>query len=226
MVSTILNHDPALVGLSFAWIVFVIALGEIARRAGRFPPDLTRKIIHVGVAMWALPTALLFRSAWWAAVCPLVFVGLNWISYRFRLMEVIEEEGEGSPGTIYFPLSFALLILLLWPLGARGAMVAGIYAMGFGDAAASVVGRRHGRHPYRIGRAVKSWEGTLAMFVFSFVAILLGTYPLLWRLAWVPALGAALAASAAEAPAGRGVDNLTVPVAGALAFWGLQEVGL
>ena len=226
MISWVLDHDPALVALSFAWIVFVIVVGEGTRRLAKLPPDVTRKVIHVGVAAWALPTALWFRSPWWAAATPLVFVGLNALSYKLRLMESIEEEGRGSPGTIYFPLSFAALILLLWPLGGRAAMVAGLYAMGFGDAAASVLGRRYGRRRYRLGRVVKSWEGTAVMFLFSFVAILLGVWPILWRAAWIPALGAAAVAAAAEAPAGKGLDNITVPFAAAFAFFALQGLGL
>jgi dolichol kinase len=60
------------------------------------------------------------------------------------------------------------------------------------------------------------------MFAFSFAGILIGTLPLVDRPALLPALGAAVAATLAEAPAGNGKDNLTVPAAGALAFWALQ----
>ena len=219
-------RDPWLVVLSFLWILFVIALGEAARRLGSFSPDVTRKVVHVGVGFWALPTALWFDSPWWAAACPLTFVLLNAISYRHRLMAVIEDEGRGSPGTIYFPLVYAGLILLLWPLGGRAASVAGLYAMGFGDAAASVVGRRWGRRRYTIGGTTKSWEGTAALAAVSFVAILLGTWAAgLDRPAWIASLGASLVAAAAEAPVGRGLDNLTVPLAAALTFWGLERIG-
>ncbi len=225
MIPAFLQSDPALVAVSFVWVVFVIAIGEGTRRLAHLPPDVTRKVIHVGVAAWALPTALLFDSPWWAALMPAIFVGLNALSYRLRLMEVIEEEGRGSPGTIYFPLSFTLLILVFWPAGGRAAMVAGLYAMGFGDAAASVLGRRYGRHRFRIGGATKSWEGTGIMFAVSFAAILLGTLPLVDGPAWGAALGAAAVAAAAEAPAGHGLDNLTVPLTGAAAFFVLRGIG-
>lgn len=225
MMSRLAGNDLLLVALSFAWIVLVIAVGEITRRVGNYPGDLTRKVIHIGVGMWALPTALLFHSSFWAAFCPLVFILLNAVSYRLRLMEVIEEGGRGSPGTIYFPLSFALLILVLWPLGGRAASVAGLYAMGFGDAAASIVGRRWGRHRYRLGPVVKSWEGTGALLAAAFVFILLGTWPVLGHPAPAASALAAVTAGAAEAPAGRGLDNLTVPIAAALVFLVLQGGG-
>lgn len=218
MFQQLISHDPGWVVLSFAWIVLMIVVGEATRRLGGWAPDVTRKVIHVGVGFWALPTALVFVSPFWAALCPAVFIVLNALSYRFRLMAVIEEDGRGSPGTIYFPLAYVALILLLWPLGERPAMVAGLFAMGFGDAAASIVGRRYGRHTYRVPGGIKSWEGSLAMAAVSFVAILVGTFPLLWQAAWVPAAGAALAATAAEAPASRGLDNLTVPAAAATTF--------
>ena len=224
MLTSFLQSDPALAALSFGWIVLVILVGESIRRLWSLPADVLRKIVHVAVAAWALPTALFFHDPWWAALCPAVFIVLNALSYRFRLMDLIEEEGEGSPGTIYFPISFSLLILVLWPLGGRAATVAGLFAMGFGDAAASVVGRRLGRHRYRVGGGTKSWEGTAVMAAVSFVAILVGTYPLLWRPAWVPAAAAAAVAAAVEAPAGRGLDNLSVPLASGATFLAVQRL--
>lgn len=222
MVSRILDSDPLLAGVSFLWIIFVIGVGESFRRFGRYPPDLTRKIIHVGVGAWALPTALLFDSPLWAALCPAVFILLNTLSYRFRLMDVIEEEGSGTPGTIYFPISFVALILVLWPMEGRAASVAGLYAMAFGDASASVLGRRWGRHPYRVAGSEKTWEGTAAMLVVSFLFVLVGTWPLLDHPAWLAAAGAAVVAAAVEAPAGRGLDNLTVPILAGGAFFLLR----
>ena len=219
-------RDELLVVVSFAWIALVIAMGESARRLTRASPDLTRKIVHIGVGFWALPTALYFHSPWWAAFCPLTFVFLNAISYYYRLMPVIEVEGRGSPGTIYFPLVFAGLILILWPHGARAASVAGLYAMGFGDAAASIVGQRWGRHRYRILGAEKSWEGSIAFFMAAFVAIYLGTRLLSPNPSiWLPCFGAAFLATFAEAPAGHGLDNLTVPVTAAFVYWGLESLG-
>jgi len=218
-------RDELLVVLSFAWIAFIIGVGEGTRRLTKASPDLTRKIVHIGVGFWALPTALYFHSPWWAAFCPLTFVFLNALSYHYRLMPVIEVEGRGSPGTIYFPLVFAGLILLLWPHGARAASVAGLYAMGFGDAAASIVGQRWGRHRYRIAGVDKSWEGSIAFFIAAFVAIYLGTrllspHPSIW----LPCFGAAFLATLAEAPAGHGLDNITVPVTAAFVYWGLESL--
>ncbi len=219
MIEDILGSDPALVGVSFAWIFLVIAVAESARRVFRLAPDVSRKTVHVLVAFWALPTALLFHSAVWAAVTPLVFVVLNAVSWRFRLMAVIEEDGQGSPGTIYFPLSLAVLTLALWPHeGGRAASVAGMFAMGFGDASASILGRRFGKHRYTVAGGTKSWEGSAVMALASFAAILLGTLPLLDRPAVVPAVVAAVVAAVAEAPAGRGLDNITVPILSGLAF--------
>jgi phytol kinase len=90
--------------------------------------------------------------------------------------------------------------------------------MGLGDAAASMLGRRYGRHPYSLAGCRKSWEGSAAMAVFSFAGILVGTYFFQWEPLWLPSLAAALVATVAEAPAGRGLDNLTVPISAALTF--------
>jgi len=54
-------------------------------------------------------------------------------------------------------------------------VLASVLAWGLGDAAAALVGKRFGRHFVR-GRLVegcKSLEGTFAMFVVSFISVMI-----------------------------------------------------
>jgi uncharacterized protein (TIGR00297 family) len=160
-----------LIGLvwSFLYVGTIVLIGEAARRFGlaRF---LTRKVIHVGVGLWIWGTLALFDSPVLAAVPPLLATIGNALIHRFRLLKAVEAPPENL-GTIWFPISFAALILLL---GDRPyAVAAGIMAMTFGDALAALIGERFGRRRYQIGRATKSLEGSLVMLVVSFVAIAL-----------------------------------------------------
>ena len=216
--------DPILLALSFAWLACILLATEAARRFFKLRPAESRKLLHVLAAAWVLPHALLFESVLWAASLPAACILLNAVSYRYRLVAAMEEEGRGSPGTIAFALSWTLLTLCLWHLdGGRAASVAGMAAMGLGDAAAWFVGRR-GRRPLREG-AVKTWEGTFAMFAASFPAILLGTWPFLEAPAWGASLAASVAAAAAEVPSPRGLDNLTVPLGAAAVFLIVRSAG-
>ena len=51
--------------------------------------------------------------------------------------------------------------------------LASFYAWGFGDAFAALIGKKYGKHkinlPFLDGK--KSWEGTLAMYIVSFITV-------------------------------------------------------
>jgi dolichol kinase len=117
-------------------------------------------------------------------------------------------------GTVYFPLSFVIVIYLFWdrpPL-----LVGSLMPMTWGDALASVIGRRYGRRQYTVLSSTRSLEGSLVMFsagalaTWLALALLGAENPL--GLALVTAAGATLAESVSP----WGLDNLTVPAASAL----------
>jgi dolichol kinase len=131
-------------------------------------------------------------------------------------METGEKE---NLGTIYFPISFAALVWLLWDRPAL--MVASLMPMTWGDALAAVVGRRVGRRRYTVAGSTRSLEGSSVMFFAGWVATLV---PLLLlatgNVSPAAAVGAAavtaLGAALVEAASPWGIDNLTVPAASAL----------
>ena len=71
---------------------------------------------------------------------------------------------------------FAAVVTLCWGiLGERMIAICAIYAWGFGDAFAAVIGKRFGKHKIS-GRHIegkKSVEGSVSMFVVSFLSVLL-----------------------------------------------------
>ncbi|MEZ4653162.1 MAG: phosphatidate cytidylyltransferase [Candidatus Eisenbacteria bacterium] len=218
-----MGRDGVAIALSFVVVLAVVGLAEALRRSGRISFDLSRKIIHVGVGTWIVPTVLLFERAWAAALPPAIFVLLNLASRRLGLVRAMEEEAGDNRGTVLFPLSFVILILLFWNLeGGRAALAAGILVLAWGDAAAALVGRRWGRHRYRVGTGWRSIEGSIAMFVLSVVAIIAVGF-------WVGAspypfpiiLLAAAVATLLEAGSRWGMDNLLVPLGTTVLLWGL-----
>jgi dolichol kinase len=119
---------------------------------------------------------------------------------------------------IYLQLTVVALTTLYWgsigPIG-KVAIAAGFSALGVGDTAAELVGKRFGRHRYRLGLfdPNKSWEGTLAMIGASYVVIL--GILLTMSTALVSFLAApvlAVVAGIAEAFSRKGSDTILVPV--------------
>jgi len=102
-----------------------------------------------------------------ALVGPVVFVIVNFASYRGQLLPAMETTGSG-PGTVYYPMSLIVLVVLCFgghiPI-AVGAI--GVFTMGWGDGLAALIGRSIGGPRVELGGRVRTVGGTLAMFAAS-----------------------------------------------------------
>jgi dolichol kinase len=204
---------------SFAYVFSVIGLAEGLRRWRGYPVEFTRKFIHIGVGMWAYGTVLLFERRALAIIPPLSFVVINAFSYWRGTFGAMETGEKGQLGTIYFPISFALIIWLLWdrpPL-----LVASLMPMTWGDALAAVLGRRIGRRHYTVAGSTRSLEGSMVFFLVSWIATLaplalLGPASSQTSIVVGAAAATALGATAIEGASPWGIDNLTVPAISAL----------
>ncbi len=208
--------EPIALALAFVYVSVVLAIGEGLRRLLRLSVEFTRKFVHVAVGMIAFPLVLLFRDWYLAIIPPLVFILVNYLSYRRQIFRGMETGEKNQLGTVYFPISFSILIPLLWSQPAL--LVASLMPLTWGDAFAAIVGKRWGAHSYRAFGQTRSFEGSLAMFAFSFVATTLALVafgqPVTSSLTW--GLLTAVAATVVEAFSPWGIDNLTVPLISAL----------
>jgi dolichol kinase len=124
-------------------------------------------------------------------------------------------------GLVLYAISYTILAFFF--SAKPYVIIAGILPMAFGDAAASLVGQKMGRHQFNIF-SKKSLEGTTAMFTITLISVMLSlllfsylcpfsTFTLL-----LASLGVATAATGLEALTPKGLDNLTVPLISALVF--------
>ena len=164
--------------------IIICALGALLlRRSVRPPKELFRKILHLilvgAVIVWyyAFPT---WRQAV-AAAGLFVFMAYPFLLIAERIPGYGELLVERKPGEIKRSLLsvFGMLIVLAvicWGLlGEKYLVIASVLAWGLGDAAAALVGKRFGAH-YIEGKRIegrKTLEGTLAMFVVSFLSVLI-----------------------------------------------------
>jgi phytol kinase len=205
--------------LAFVYVGVAIALGEVLRKALHLSQGFTRKFIHVAVGMISIPTVLWFSDLRWAIIPPLAFILINYLDYRFGLIQAMMSSNRSNLGTVYFPISFAAILLLFWGNPLAGAehprlIVAALMPLTWGDALAAVVGERFGRRRYTVLGQTRSVEGSLVMFIASALAtwLALGASPVTLPLALLVAAGATLA----EALSPWGIDNLTVPAVSAI----------
>jgi phytol kinase len=215
---------------SYIYAISLIAVAEWLRRSFSIRQERTRKLVHVGAGMWIFGVLALFDS-WMIGVLPFAtFIIGNYLFYRYRIFHAMDSQ-EDTPGTVYFAIALTLLFGLLWrpqgPINRAPYAVAGALALTWGDALAALVGRRYGRHRYRIWGGERSLEGSAAMFAASamsmFMALALLPGSALCAYAAPIELGRALlatllgagAATLAEAVSPHGTDNLSVPLVAA-----------
>lgn len=221
--------------LSFVYPSGLILIAELIRRRLAYPQEFTRKLVHIGAGMWVFGLLALFDN-WYIGIIPcILFIGINYITWRYKLLGAIDAESS-SPGTIYFMLSISILLIVFWRTGSpedKGYIAAaGTMAMTWGDALAAIVGKLWGQHRYTIAGSTRSWEGSLAMFLASGIAMLLTLLlvpgsalgpqaaPLGLTVSLAAAGVAALAATGAEAISPHGFDNISVPLISGLIVFG------
>lgn len=204
------------------YIFTAIALAEALRRRQNYPPDFTRKFIHIAVGSltWAVP--FLFSSPWYYIIPCLGFALLNFLDWRYGFIAAMASSSKANLGTVYFPLVTAGITYLFWsqpPL-----LVAAMMPLTWGDGMAPIIGHTFGKHTYTVQGHTRSLEGSIAFFIFGFIA----TWLALWLMPGMPELSplrvlapagiTLLPATLTEAITPWGLDNLTVPAITILTF--------
>lgn len=212
--------------ISFIFVFTIIGISEVLKKKKILSVEGSRKFVHVGVSNWWILAMYIIPNYIFALIPLLIFVVLNYISYKKNIFSSMERgKGKEDLGTVYFPLSLAVLVLFTWwdgilfqnpYYGALGALV-----MGYGDGFAAILGDRYGRHVYHIKRSKKSIEGSIAMFVFSFlvsIVILLLEFHNLLGLHLLIAFLVAVFSTFIEGITPLGFDNITVPLLSTLFY--------
>ena len=208
-----LRVDLFAIIISAAYVIAVIGLAEVLRARG-LDQAITRKIVHVGIGLWIVPTYLLFESWFWAALPAAGFVVLNSLAWHFEWFRSMSGE-KRNIGVILFPLSTATALVLFWEGPTRVIGAASMLVLTLGDAAGALVGRHLGRLHYVVLDHQRSLEGTAAMFAASFLAVVAAFVVFSAPVDASVLLGAAIAAAVATAVEGVcpwGLDNLLIPV--------------
>src|SRR6056297_1417755 len=141
-----MNEIAALL-LSFGFVFALIGIATFLLSFDFVSGEVSRKVIHIGVSNWWLIAMNFMEQAHIAVIGPISFIIINTISYKQHLFPAMEDDvPRDNLGTIYFPISLLVLVLLCFngylPLSAGAA---GILVLGYGDGLAALVGAHFGR---------------------------------------------------------------------------------
>lgn len=203
--------------ISFIFVLSIIGISTILTKRKIISGEASRKFIHIGVCNWWIIAMIYFDNRYYAAIVPALFVVINYISYKYQVIEAMERDGgKKDLGTVYYAISLLILSLFTLGEGNNGYIGAlGILTMGYGDGFSAVVGTFKGTKYIPIGKSLKSKEGTFTMLVVTFavVTLVLGIFTgiSIWGVISY-AIGLSIVATLLELFTPHGLDNLTVPL--------------
>lgn len=213
----------------FAFLIPCVLILLPIRFLTHVPSFVFRKLLHI-VAFTSFAVMMLSAKSWQPValvsvlVAILLYPVLSLLESRdwYAKLFVEKRKGEAKMSLLLLFFMYAAVTVVAWGIFKKPvSAVTAILMWGIGDAAAALVGIPFGRHKVKQG-GKKSWEGTAAMFVCSFLA---GTLLLCFLGMWTPrmllpiCLTAAVGA-AVELMSPSILDTVTVPVAQmALLLW-------
>jgi phytol kinase len=205
------------VGLILLYLLTLVVLAEFISHVGKKKPETTRKIVHIGSGHVVLLAWWFQIPAWIGVGASLVAGSMAIIAYFFPILPSINSVGRKSLGTLFYALSIGILIAYFWSIDHPEYAAIGVMIMTWGDGLAALIGQKYGKHPYQLWGINKSWEGSLTMFVVSFLVstLILGGVEGISFIILLISLAIAFVATLLETVSWWGIDNLTVPLTSA-----------
>ena len=206
------------------YIIPCVVILLILYKLCRVPKFIFRKCLHV-VAFSCVTVMIVFGESWIAAVLAsvvIIIVVYPLLSAAEHIKGYADLFVQKSPGEVKRSLvmlfgMFAVLTAVSWGIfNNPEAGAAAILMWGIGDAAAALIGIPFGKHKVSLADGHKSYEGSLAMLLFS---SLFGFLFLYLHSGLSPATAAAASISGAAAGtltelfSASEYDTVTVPAA-------------
>lgn len=198
--------------------IYMLSVFGIAYALSGKGKEFTRKFIHIMLGNWWIIAALCFDDVKYAVILPALFVVVNYLSHKYKLIKMMERdssdvgEGKDTYGTVFYAVSLLVLVLYTYLLKKMPMLgLTGIFTMAYGDGLAAVFGTKFGKKKI-LKNSNKSVVGTTVMFVVTFIIHLVFFMVYGVKYAILKAILMALIASVIELFAKRGTDNLFVPI--------------
>ncbi len=209
-------------GIFFIALFFVILLAEGLRKLFNWIPDTTRKLVHLVTGIFISSVPFLFHSKIPILTITIFFTILNYFAIQFGMLKAMHGTVRKSYGTVFYPLSLVVLLIFFWEKY-QLILVISMLVLAFGDALAALFGENlKNLHYYQLARDRKTFEGSLVMFITTFLIVFGGLFLgsnyipggfqiSLIETLWVTII-VSIIATVCEAISSRGSDNLTVPL--------------
>jgi uncharacterized protein (TIGR00297 family) len=220
------SSDWIYLGLFLLALSSLIMFSNLLRRLMRWPAETSRKVVHLLTGLLIATTPFLLQSMWPMILLGLLFAAVDYLAIRRGFFQGIHDTQRRTYGTVFYPISFVILVVLLWNHH-RLVLVTSMLILAVADTLAAIIGQRV-KNPvnFRLGSENKSLQGSITMAAATFVIVVLCLYclPSLQTMTvtfkftlWIGAV-TAIIVTACEAISFKGSDNLSVPLGSAFSL--------
>lgn len=212
-----------LVGVAAVYIYVALLIVFTEKVFSKRYPMQSRKFLHIMTGNIAFILPLFETREIMAFVAAGPFILLTFLMSPYSPIKSMRgktsDAGHGL-GLVYYAITWTVLAYAFFDH--REIIAMGILAMSYGDGLASLIGIKYGKRKYCVFKDTKSYVGSIAMFVCTFlllvIALLFYAEPVTTRVA-VYLLCMAGVATIVEGVTPLGLDNLSVPFVAALMYW-------
>jgi phytol kinase len=212
-----------IVGVAAVYIYVVVLIVFTEKVFSKKYPVQSRKFLHImtGNIAFILPLFETREIMAFLAAGPFILFTFLMSPYSpIKSMRGKTSEAGHGLGLVYYAITWTVLAYVFFDH--REIIAMGILAMSYGDGLASLIGIKYGERKYTVFKDTKSYVGSVAMFVCTFllliIALLFYTVPVTGR-AVAYLLCMAGVATVVEGITPLGLDNLSVPFVVALMYW-------
>ena len=207
-------RDYLIILMCGLYVVLEAFVAFLGKRFGFLKGEGNRKFIHMATSLLIFPVVYMIENPLLRLVGPSVFIVFNFVASHMGMGRIIGlDDDKRHMGLVVYPFSVLILVILVnGGYIASSSAVTGVLIMGLGDGSAALIGKKWGKHGYRVsGGGKKSLEGTLSMALVSCLVAITFSPLGIWG-----SLLVALLSSGVENISPSGIDNATVPLFAAL----------
>lgn len=215
-----IQNDFAGVALVYVYVVILLIVTE--KLLARYP-QASRKLLHILVGNVAFFLLVFQTRAVMAFIAAGPFILFTFLMSPYSPIKSIRGKtssvGHGM-GLVYYAITWTVLAYVFFDY--KEVIAISIFAMSYGDGFASLFGMKYGKHKYRVFGDEKSYIGSAAMCIVTFIMIVIAllfyginiTHTILVYLVVI-----ALVSAIVEGLTPKGLDNLSVPFVTSISYW-------
>ncbi len=216
-------YQSDLLGVAAVYIYVAVLILFTEKIFSKKYPVQSRKFLHIMTGNIAFILPLFQTREIMAFVAAGPFILFTFLMSPYSPIKSIRgktsEAGHGL-GLVYYAITWTILAYIFFDH--REIIAMGILAMSYGDGLASLIGIKYGERKYTVFKDIKSYVGSLAMFICTFIlliiALLFYSVPLTTRtVAYLVCMAGV--ATIVEGITPLGLDNLSVPFVTAAMYW-------